>query len=585
MKTEQKTISIESIIKNDYHEKIYTPAADGYLDKSLERSGGKPINNLVVVKSEIHKGKYELVSGGTRYDFMVKNGVKDCVVTLIYLETNDSVEDVVVDLNKQRIKTGHELYNEFKHFSKKYPPIKGGNINRNVEIGLEMGFAPEKVKKLVMLYNQFNNTEFEFLIPWILQNKISLETAHQYRKLLKTSTNNYDVDTIKKLIENHCDYGRLSKLDKVIDLNNDSEFKVFNSFLQKNMSEDEYKNIVSSHKKTKGNVDKFINDRIIAPNVDDQFVSENSILLKGNSGNVDLSPINHLKGLIKCFVGSCEYGYDTKRPGREWEAEHEELKNMSSQEFAAHVAKIYYRYKDYLSEDGSIYVIINDYKKDKVYSLFVEYFVIEMEKLGFKIISKKMWLKTNPLPHGENVKDTTESFEYIYRFSCNPKKTFTKSLKMYDGEEISYQLVSGCTNHSNKETGVIGEKYIQSSLSNIRNTLSNTYCEDIIRGNVGNPGDYFRQLENKEDRHASTSPIYLTGVLTLEGSQKGDYIMDIWNGVGNTMMSSLLLGRKHIGIEIEEKYFIQSIKKAVMVEKFNKNKETKEIEIKQATAA
>ena len=30
MKTEQKTISIESIIKNDYHEKIYTPAADGY---------------------------------------------------------------------------------------------------------------------------------------------------------------------------------------------------------------------------------------------------------------------------------------------------------------------------------------------------------------------------------------------------------------------------------------------------------------------------------------------------------------------------------------------------------------------------
>ena len=51
------------------------------------------------------------------------------------------------------------------------------------------------------------------------------------------------------------------------------------------------------------------------------------------------------------------------------------------------------------------------------------------------------------------------------------------------------------------------------------------------------------------------------------------------------MMSSLLLGRKHIGIEIEEKYFIQSIKKAVMVEKFNKNKETKEIEIKQATAA
>ena len=470
-------------------------------------------------------------------------------------------------------------------FQKKYPPIKGGSLNRNVEIGLEMDFSPEKVKKLVMLYNQFDNTEFEFLIPWVLQNKISLETAHQYRKLLKTSTNNYDVNTVKKLIENNCDYGRLSKLDKVIDLSNASEFRVFNSFLQKTMSENEYENIVSSHKKTKANVDKFKNDIIKVPDVDDQFTSENSILLKGNSGNINLSPIDHLKGKIKCIIGSCEYGYDTKRPGREWESEHEKLKNMSSQEFAAHVASIYYRYKEYLSEDGSIYVIINDYKKDKVYSLFVEYFVIEMEKLGFKIISKKMWIKTNPLPHGENVKDTTEAFEYIYRFSCNPKITFTNSLKMYDGEKISYKLVSGCTNHSNKETGVIGEKYIQSSLSNIRNTLSNTYCEDIIRGNVGNPGDYFRQLENKEDRHSSTSPVYLTGVLTLEGSQKGDYIMDIWNGVGNTMMSSLLLGRKHIGIEIEEKYFHQSIKKAIMVEKFNKNKETEELKINQATAA
>ena len=48
------------------------------------------------------------------------------------------------------------------------------------------------------------------------------------------------------------------------------------------MSENEYENIVSSHKKTKANVDKFKNDIIKVPDVDDQFTSENSILLKGN---------------------------------------------------------------------------------------------------------------------------------------------------------------------------------------------------------------------------------------------------------------------------------------------------------------
>lgn len=570
MKTEKVNIKTDLIIKNEYHDQMYTPAPEGFLDKSLERSGGKPINSLVVVKSDTKMGKYELVSGGSRYDYMVRNGVEECEVIILHLGVDDNVEDVVVDLNRQRIKTGVELHNEFRHFSKKYPPVRGGKINRNVEIGKELNMSPERVKMFVMLENEFGGSEYEFIITWVFENKMSLDAANNYRKLLKSSNNKYTSDTVKKLIENHCDFFRLSKLDKVIDLNNNSEFEIFNSFLQKTMSEEEYKNVVQSHSKSKEKVDKFFKDQIMVPEVDDKFISENSILLKGNSGDVDLSPIEHLKGKIRCIIGSCEYGYDTKRPGRKDEPEHEELKKMTSQEFATHLAKIYFRYIEYLMETGSVYVIINDYKIGKIYSLFVEHFVIEMEKVGFFLIERLMWEKNNPLPHGDNVKGFTEGFEYIYRFSHKPKVTFTNKVKVYDGEEIKYELTTGCTNHSNKETGVIGGKYIQTSLSNIRNTFNKDYCNNIIKGNVGNPGDYFRQLEKKEDRHSSTSPVYLTGVLTLEGSQEGDYIMDVWNGVSNTMMGSLLLGRKYVGIEIEDKYFKQSIKKTLMVEKFVK---------------
>ena len=119
MKTSKTMIELSSIIGNVYHEKMYAPLSEGYMDRSLDRSGGKPIYDLVVVKSETHPDKYELLSGGTRYDYMVRNGIDQCDVILLQLGAEDCIEDIVVDLNKQRIKTGDELYNEFKHFSKK----------------------------------------------------------------------------------------------------------------------------------------------------------------------------------------------------------------------------------------------------------------------------------------------------------------------------------------------------------------------------------------------------------------------------------------------------------------------------------
>ena len=117
-----------------------------------------------------------------------------------------------------------------------------------------------------------------------------------------------------------------------------------------------------------------------------------------------------------------------------------------------------------------------------------------------------------------------------------------------------------------QDVSAVAPRKAQSLFKKVRNTLTNDYCEEIIRGNVGNPGDYFRQLF--DNHHSSTSPVYLTGVLTLAATEPGDLVMDIWNGVGNSMMSSLLLGRKYIGIEIEQDYYDQSIVKASQVEKF-----------------
>jgi DNA modification methylase len=135
-----------------------------------------------------------------------------------------------------------------------------------------------------------------------------------------------------------------------------------------------------------------------------------------------------------------------------------------------------------------------------------------------------------------------------------------------DESQKAYRLSQGCTNHSNKGTTSRGSQYIQTNLKKTVNVITDGYAEDIIRCNVGNPGDFFNQLSHVP--HTSVSPIPLTTSLILESTEPGDTIMDIWNGVANTMISSLMIGRRYIGIEIEDEYFEQSTFKADAAEEF-----------------
>ena len=56
--------------------------------------------------------------------------------------------------------------------------------------------------------------------------------------------------------------------------------------------------------------------------------------------------------------------------------------------------------------------------------------------------------------------------------------------------------------------------------------------------------------------------MYLSSTLILESTEPGDLVVDIWNGVGNSMESALLLGRKFVGIELENDYFQQTGRRA-----------------------
>ena len=131
-------------------------------------------------------------------------------------------------------------------------------------------------------------------------------------------------------------------------------------------------------------------------------------------------------------------------------------------------------------------------------------------------------------------------------------------------DNVEKKITEGCTNVDNRGNESRGSSYIQSHLKKVRDTLDEQICMDVIRGNVAHPEDFFRQVDEK--RHTSTSPLYLTSTLVLESTRPGDLVVDIWNGVGNTMESSLLLQRDYIGIEKEENYFRQTQRRLQIIE-------------------
>jgi DNA modification methylase len=224
-----------------------------------------------------------------------------------------------------------------------------------------------------------------------------------------------------------------------------------------------------------------------------------------------------------------------------------------------------------MAKDGSIYVIIDDYRlKNGAHACSLEHFVVEMSKKGFFLVGRYTWVKDNPMPRSYADKDMVNGFEMIYRFSLTPNGYYCNPdlfIELEKGKNEGFK--SGCTNSYGNGNTSRGAIFYQSHLKKLRNTLNENTCRDIIKGNVCNPDNFFLQADEK--KHTSQSPLYLTSTLILESTKPGDLVVDIWNGVGNTMDSALLLARQYVGVELENTYFQQSCRRAEDTENIMRN--------------
>ena len=577
------SLKVEKLRPHPYHELVYNTDHVSSLMESIKRTGNLPVNPIIVVPDltdlEI-PDVFWVVSGMLRLQSLIMMGVTEVEVSELVITDETAIKNTIIDLNKQRVKSGREKLMEFRHYLEMYPEQRGIPGNRYSKIGKELGLKKNRVKEFVMLYNFFYGTDGEIVLDYVFDGNMTISQANLLRKVVDKYPEKFtSEESFQKLCEQlPFDFSRLEYALSSLDHNDETEFKIIKGYLKKDFSPVAFHDTLVKMGKAEQKKANHNKNKAPIREVDETYVSEHVHLIMGDNRKVDF--VNPFGKQIRCLVGSPPYG-DLRLNGDNPETETGH--NMTGHEYGVYLSETYERYKPFLSPDGSVYVIIDDFRnKQGSLSCSLEHFVVEMERKGFYLTSRIVWWKNNPQPRGHNVKTMVNGMEMVYRFTIDPKNYYSNPNLFIEMDESVEGVYVGCTNTDKRGNTTRGGTYYQPSLKKPRNTLDEETCKKIvldnvegceddliqniaiIKGNVQHPNDYFRIDDEK--RHTSTAPQYLTMTLILESTEPGDLVVDIWNGVGGTMESALNLKRDYIGVEMEENYFRQTQRRRQILE-------------------
>lgn len=175
--------------------------------------------------------------------------------------------------------------------------------------------------------------------------------------------------------------------------------------------------------------------------------------------------------------------------------------------------------REILTPDGTIWI---SGTLHNIYSVGVA-----LEQEGFKIINNITWQKTNPPPNLA-CRCFTHSTETIIWAKKNDKK----AKHFFD-----YALMKSLNNDKQ--------------------------MKDVWSGALT------PKSEKTNGKHPTQKPLYLLERIISASTQKGDLVLDPFNGSGTTGVAAKILSRRYIGIEKEIEYVELSKRRLENVEKKN----------------
>ena len=159
-----------------------------------------------------------------------------------------------------------------------------------------------------------------------------------------------------------------------------------------------------------------------------------------------------------------------------------------------------------------------------------------LQKDGWYLRQDIIWHKPNPMP--EAVKDRcVKSHEYIFLLSLKPKYYF-------DYEAIQEKAVYVGDNRASRGDSRRNEPLAASMAANSQPTKEFRNKRSVWSINTAQSGE----------AHFAVFPEKIPELCIRAGTKEGDIVLDPFMGSGTTASVAKRLGRKWIGIEINEEY-------------------------------
>ena len=192
---------------------------------------------------------------------------------------------------------------------------------------------------------------------------------------------------------------------------------------------------------------------------------------------------------------------------------------------------------------GSFVLNIREGTRDGERLTYVYELVLALRKLGWRWIEEYVWHKTSVFPtkHGKRFKNAYErllhfarSTDYKFNKDAVAESRTNKEIDMAYRQAKLEDPVDTETN-SGLKTGKY-HKWMKKS---------STYPSNVLIGHA----------ENRNRGHSAAFPMWLPSWFIRLLTDKGDVVLDPFLGSGTTALASLDLGRKAVGMELNDRYW------------------------------
>jgi hypothetical protein len=210
------------------------------LTDSIVRTGNKPVYPVIVIPIPDQDERYWIISGVSRVDSLFLLGIEEVEVIVHDVIDELEVKNMIIDLNKQRVKSGREQLMEFRHYLEMYPEKRGIPGNRYSKIGKEMGRSKDRIKDFVMLDNYFHG-DGDVVLENIIGSELSVSQGFKLKEVVEKYTDKFtSEESFKKFCNRSFDFKRLDYSLSSLDPNDETEFELIKKYLLKELTPEEF---------------------------------------------------------------------------------------------------------------------------------------------------------------------------------------------------------------------------------------------------------------------------------------------------------------------------------------------------------